>query len=141
MPRLSTNRYLQIHHELLKLYQTNDGCFAGLSSAEQGALHTFFQITHQKPDKELVHIREHLSRIEPNLPQQAGRAYKHLQEQLKLFAQKQATSSTKRRSTRTRGERIVTIHTVQRPEPDYHALARAMVAMTRDQLNEQSSSQ
>lgn len=137
MPRLSTKRYLDIHYQLIELYQTNHGIFAGLSSADQSALHTFFQTTRQRSDEDLICIREQLTHLEPSLPHQAGRAYKRLQEQLALFPQPSPPAPiTKRASTRTRGERVVIVRSVQHPEPDFHALARAMVLMMRNSLDE-----
>lgn len=78
MPRLSTARYLDLHHRLRRLWGTDAGAFADFAYSEQTALHQFFVPSRDLGDDEMVRYREKVTARFPSLPQRAGRALRSL---------------------------------------------------------------
>lgn len=128
MPRLTTHRYLQIHYELQQLWLSHPDEFSVLSSRDQQVLHRYFQITCDASDDHLAQIRAELTTLEPNLPHQAGRAFKRLKA---VHLQPHPLAPTK--GTRVRGERIISVRSVVRPVPDMRKLARTFQYFINDE--------
>ncbi|HMI09535.1 MAG TPA: hypothetical protein VK497_04040 [Candidatus Saccharimonadales bacterium] len=58
MPRLSTQRYLQIHRQLKHTWHTNSGQSSELTSRDQLTLHRYFQTTNDETDNSLTTPKE-----------------------------------------------------------------------------------
>lgn len=125
MPRLTDRDYCCRRTLLTVLYEQRDSAFIGLTTVEQRALHDYYVPSLQLEPAELKTHRRAITKLDPTLPQRAGRAWAHL-EQLQ---------STKRAPVINAGTgrvRHIRALGVIRPEPDYDKFTRALLSIARD---------
>lgn len=75
MPRLTNKQFLDIHHKLRRLWLDDPRLFAELIINEQWHLHDFFGPDYDWPDDKMLIRRGYMTKIEPSLPQKAGRTH------------------------------------------------------------------
>ncbi|WP_394686154.1 hypothetical protein [uncultured Microbacterium sp.] len=107
-----------------------------LGATEQWDLHDFFAPAEEfTPEQPLTHSQD-VSGEQPSLPQQAGRAYAHLQaieDQLaKVPPRPPVTKGGKRRNHRAKDLNIK-VHALVRPKIDYEKLTRALLEHARNE--------
>jgi hypothetical protein len=108
------------------------GTYAYLTSTEQWQLHDYFQPSKYLADTELLEHRKKISKERPSLPHQAGRALAKLERHAARLAvqhAKPAALSQPVQHQRRGKDRVITVRSVVRPEPDLKLLARAIVML------------
>jgi hypothetical protein len=146
MPRQTSATYYRIHKQLRHFWLDRDRLYAELSPTEQWLLHNYFQPSKDLTKEQLLVHRDEITKRRPGLPQQAGRAYAKFQSAAAAWAVHavRARHAALAPAGRTkRGERLISVKAVVRPEPDYPKLARALLKMAEDELakkREQSGS-
>jgi hypothetical protein len=140
MPRLTPAAYQTIHEHLRQFWLHDGDKFYLLSPTEQWLLHTYFMPDVQLSADELASYRREVTKQNPSLPQRAGRAFTKLLRELDAEnARREARAATQaprggtsRRRPSRNADRIVTVRSVVRPEPDKELLARALVAFVKE---------
>lgn len=131
MPRLINKTYLKQRAHLRRLwFEAEGGALSRLTASEQWDLHGFFAFVDSFSDEQALAYRTRTTEQQPSLPQQAGRAYAHLQtiEQrlAKLPPRPVFAKGGKRTNIRARDRHIVA-HGLVRPHVDYEKLTRALL--------------
>ena len=139
MSRLTPKQYLRTHRQLRRFWLSDDRLYAELTPLEQWQLHDYFQPSKNLTDEELLAHREHITKERPSLPQQAGRALSKFQAwaaQLGLARVRRAKAPIAMGGRRggKRRDRHLTVKAVVRPEIDLDKLARALLAVAKDQV-------
>ena len=139
MPRLTNSDYHATRAWLAELWQNNKGWFSYLSAAEQYALHDYFVPSKHLSDEALLEHRQTITKQRPSLPHQAGKAASKLD---RIVTKGPQVIDTTRAVTRTALKaksgkaRNLTVRAVMRPEPDFHKLARALIALKTAELKQ-----
>jgi hypothetical protein len=104
------------------------GAYSLLSSSDQWAIHRFYAPTDDIDDKTLRDYRRSVTKIDPSLPQRAGRAYAKL---------KRGEWSKVDYAVMPNG-RAISVRAVVRPKPDAELLARVFWQMAMRDIEEKS---
>lgn len=128
MARLTDTTYLATHQALRSSWLESPTRFALLSAGEQWALHDYFAPEHNLSDDQLLAYRHEVSKVDPSLPQRAGRALtKWRMKEAPLAAYRERSHSPAPGAKRSR-EYVVTVFSLVHPEIDPQRLARALLA-------------
>ncbi len=125
MPRLRNYDYVLIYAHLHQLWENKRQGFSVISTRDQRYLHRFLRPSELLAEADLLAHRKAVTAQNASLPQQAGRALKHLANPLPL---KQVPS----------GSRRIVVYPLLRPEPDIHRLALALIDTARRIAAEQA---
>jgi hypothetical protein len=117
MPRITPITYISRHHQLKQLWSEYPRWFSYLTPNDQMALHTYYLLTLDKTDEELLTHHSNVKIGDSTLPQRAGRAYARLER----------GDRSKVRSTQTSSGRSISVRTLMRPTPDLHLLSKAAI--------------
>lgn len=123
MPRLTHSDYHLRHTLLSLLWDDAIVAYGQLSYAEQQALHRFFLPTCELDLAELAAYRSYVMKLEPSLPQRAGRAYVRLSQALESGRSLPAPNKVVVRN------RTIKLRSVARPDVDTSRLARTFLAL------------
>jgi len=136
MPRLTNQRYVDIHHLLRRDWLENPALYAYLTPNEQWVLHDFFQPYKALTDAELVKHRQSVSRQAPSLPHRAGRALRRFERTGEAIDRWRAQAIV--RPAATNHKRLdlssIKVWALVRPEIDVKMLAKACIGIARLQL-------
>ncbi|MBD8479284.1 hypothetical protein [Microbacterium sp. CFBP 8794] len=132
MARLTDTSYLATHLELRSVWLKNPVRFALLSAGEQWALHGYFAPEHRLTDDRLLAYRREVSKVDPSLPQRAGKALtKWRMKESPLAAYREHSHSPAPGAKRSRNY-AVAVFSLVHPEIDPQKLARAFLAAFED---------
>ena len=127
MPRLTNSDYLLIRTHLSHVWTNKRQGFGLISTKDQRYLHDYFRLSESLSAADAIIHRRAISHERPSLPQQAGRALRHLADPPAL--KKPLT-----------GKSRIVVHPILRPQPDIHRLVQALLALGR-QLAEAEAKQ
>ncbi len=128
MPRLANPDYLFIHHYLHNVWIEQRRGFSLISTRDQRYLHDYFRPSDQLTDAQLLSHRKTISFKQPQLPQCAGRALRHL-----------ARPGRDAKYARAHGSKYdVVVYPLLRPQPHVRLLLGAMQALAQRMAEEQS---
>lgn len=128
MPRLTHSDYYLRHTLLSLLWDEVILAYGQLSYAEQQALHWFFLPTCELDLTELTAYRSYVTKLEPSLPQRAGRAYVRLSQALVTGRPLPASNQV------VVHNRTIKLHAIARPDINVAKLARTYVELARTPL-------
>lgn len=132
MARLTDITYLATHQELRSAWLKDPARFAILSAGEQWALHGYFVPEHNLSDNHLLAYRREISKVDPSLPQRAGRALtKWRMKEAPLAAYRERSHSPAPGAKRSR-DYAVTVFSLVHPEIDPQKITRAVMAAFED---------
>jgi hypothetical protein len=132
MARLTNITYLAAHQELRSAWLNSSRRFALLSAGEQWALHGFFVLEHNLSDDRLLAYRREVSKVDPSLPQRAGKALtKWRMKEAPLSAYRERSRSPALGTKRSR-DYAVTVFSLVNPEIDPQRITRAVMAAFED---------
>lgn len=132
MARLTDITYLATQQELRYAWLNDPSRFAILNAAEQWALHGYFAPEHNLSDDQLLAYRREVSKIDPSLPQRAGKALtKWRMKEAPLAAYRERSHSPAPGSKRSRNY-AVTVFSLVHPEIDPQKITRAVMAAFHD---------
>lgn len=133
MPRLTNQRYIEIHHWLRNYWLEDTVPYIYLTPKEQWDLHQFFQPYQALTDDELIAHRQAVTKETPSLPHCAGRALSKLETAIAAVRQQKVQptepAEAKRKRQSPRGPLI--IRGLVRPEPDARKVARVLLQIVR----------
>lgn len=101
MPRLTAKQYLTAYDHLFGLWSLHQLIFGPLSWSEQRVLHDFFCLSDPLPKDELLARRQAITAKPPNLPHQAGKAYRRLQDLEPVYLMSYRRTEDQRLARRT----------------------------------------
>jgi hypothetical protein len=138
MPRLSTFHYLAVHDRLRQLcLAVPTGLAYYLAPNDQLLIHQFFVPLQALTRTELLLHRKTVSAEQPSLPQRAGRALAKFEAQIDAAVTRDHAAirptETSVRHRRTRVDNA-SVRVVLKVPPDLHALARALLRLTPEQI-------
>lgn len=122
MPRLTHSTYVNQRDHLREIWNFSGGAFSLLTPKEQWDLHNFYLVTQEMNTAELRLHRRVVKRIDPSLPQRAGRAY------AKLERGKWETISY----VVTPKGRAISVRSLAKPRPDLRKLVRGLLRMAHE---------
>ncbi|MDQ1174964.1 hypothetical protein QE430_003271 [Microbacterium testaceum] len=142
MPRLTNKTYLKQRAYLRYEWLEHDGGgMSRLSATEQWDLHGFFAPTEEFTSEQALAHRQDVSGERPSLPQQAGRAYAHLQAIEERFAKlpprPAVTKSGTRRNYRSKDLNIQ-VRGLVHPTIDYEKLTSALLEHADNEVRRQA---
>jgi hypothetical protein len=130
MPRLTSQRYIEIHCWLRNYWLEDAAPYVYLTPEEQWNLHEFFQPCKQLSDDELTVHREAVTRRFPSLPQRAGRALKKFEKATEVASLRQVQSFNVQMKAgeykRPASHGPITVRSLAQPEVDTTELARLL---------------
>jgi len=135
MPRLTDQTYLSNYDALRDGYLRGGQSFIRLDPHEQWALFGFYQHHEWHSRKELLSYRREISRLNPSLPQRAGKAFQHWQ-QLRNEA---VVTPTQVQPAKRRNSTDFSLAFQVRPEPDVKLLAHAIIQVAKLQNAERAA--
>lgn len=132
MARLTDITYLATHKELRSAWLNDPSRFAILNASEQWALHGYFAPEHGIPDKQLLAYRREVSKVDPSLPQRAGKALmKWRMKEAPLAAYRERSHSPASGAKRSRNYALTVLSLVH-PEINPHKITHALMAAFED---------
>lgn len=132
MARLTDITYLATRRELRSAWLMSPTRFALLRPSEQWALHGNFAPEHDLSDDRLLAYRREVSKVDPSLPQRAGRALtKWRMKEVPLAAYQERSHSPTPGTKRSR-DYAVTVFSLVSTEIDPRKLAHALLAAFED---------
>jgi len=138
MARLNDKQYLRTHKQLRRFWEHNNRLYAELTSLEQWQLHDYFQPSKDWPDEQLLEHRAAISAKRPSLPHQAGRALNKFHASAAHLAVRRIraahTPARVAAGSRKRGDRVITVKAVVRPEIDYKKLTQALIGLAKQEI-------
>lgn len=153
MPRLSNDLYLDRHRFLAKAWADFPSLYAVLSTAQQMALHDYYQPSKALSAPELLDHRKLITSQWPALPAQAGRGFMRMYTVFRHAFEEAAGDETKFRQvihefvrpsagtvSRHRSGRKtspIKVSVVVRPELDRKKLAQALMALAEQETVEE----
>lgn len=132
MPRLTDITYLATHQELRSVWLEDPTRFAILNAREQWALHGYFVPEHDLTDETLLVYRREVTKVDPSLPQRAGRAYTQWQMKKTPLAEYRKQSHVPVPGKKRTREYEVTVLSLVQPEIDAQRFTRAILAAFED---------
>ena len=139
MTRLTNTTYLAQHHQLkAEWFSESGGAFIMLNSAEQWALHSYYEFTKHLADDQLLAHRATVSKAQPSLPQSAGKAIA----KLALFTKRlEAYLAAPHPKTRNKGAPYeVRVLSQVNPDIDPKAMAKILIEIARERGREDRAS-
>lgn len=132
MARLTDITYLATHQQLRSAWLKDPARFATLNANEQWVLHGYFAPEHNLSDDRLLAYRHEVSKIDPSLPQRAGKALtKWRMKEAPLATYRERSHSPAPGSKRSRNYEV-TVFSLVHPELDPQDIARAFLAAFKD---------
>lgn len=122
MPRLTNYDYLNRRDLLSKLWLQSSSAYGVLSPTDQRALHDYFATTDEFTEDQLLHHRKNVTKIDPSLPNRAGKAFSQLIERLAINGEPQVEPA---RSG-------VTVRAIMNPKLDIPKLAQLLIRQVED---------
>ncbi|TWE12605.1 hypothetical protein BKA23_1420 [Rudaeicoccus suwonensis] len=153
MPRFTNHHYLELHRRLRALWLQDDANYLDFTTTEQLTIHRFFAPGKDLDDEALLARRQEITKLEPSLPQRAGRAIANLDQIERIAAYRQNRAEELARNPpqpRPKGQRVtrpkgseynITVRGVMRPEIDIQRLACAIVHMAMDKAEKEVAAQ
>lgn len=134
MPRLTDQRYVEIHRLLRRYWLDDPALYAHLTPGEQWNLHDFFQSYKTLGDADLVAHRRAVSLESPSLPHRAGRALRKLKGVIETIDQQRAHSSATVSHKHPSIHNLVKVWPLVQPEIDANRVARALIALAKHKV-------
>lgn len=128
MARLTDITYLATHQELRFAWLKDPARFALLSAAEQWALHGYFAPEHSLSDERLLAYRREVSKVDPSLPQRAGRALSKWRMKKAPLAMYRKRSHSPTPGTKRSRDYSVTVFSLVHPEVDPRKITHALMS-------------
>lgn len=133
MPRLTNSDYLK-HHELLRVNHAADNtAFVLLDPTEQWDLFRFYLPHEIRTDSALLGHRAEISRLDPSLPQRAGRAFRKFLINNENLPTYRAYAETQPRVKKS-AKKQVTVFSEVKPNLDAQKFADILIRAAREQM-------
>ena len=134
MPRLTNQRYVEIHYQLRRYWLKDPAPYLSLTPNEQWNLHAFFKPNKTMTDVELVTHRRTISQQSPALPQRAGRALRKFEGAIEAIGRWRAQSSSTANHKRPSMNNPIKVWPLVQPEIDAKKIARALIALAKREV-------
>jgi len=138
MARLTNHQYLR-NHELLRVGRdAAEPGFVLLSASEQWDLFQFYLPHSPKSHASLLRHRAEISRLDPSLPQRAGRAFmklRRIEERLPAYREYAASQPRIKKNA----QKNIVLFSEVHPEVNAEAYARAVIAVAMSPRVDESS--
>jgi hypothetical protein len=137
VPRLTADQYFYDHKLLWSLWSSTKILYSVLTPNQQQAVHDFYLPTAIIPINELLDYRDYITKLNPGLPQQAGKACKRLY-RIYLIADKHAGDDElkfraivryfwPKQTTTASGKRRVRVASIKQSQTNLRWLAHALI--------------